>query len=70
MNTYTVFCKEKSGEGTTWIDAVQATSMDLAKLIALERCAKDWSWDQEDIEVIGVAAGDVQILEWDNNEDN
>jgi hypothetical protein len=69
MNTYTVFCREVSNTGTTWIGAVEAESVDEAKLIGANTCA--WCWGQENadgIRVVGIAAGDVQIIDWDDGE--
>lgn len=31
-------------------------------------CAKDWLDDEENVVVIGIAAGDVQVLYWEDME--
>lgn len=71
--TFTVFCRESNNEGTTWIGAVQARDTEEAGDIALEACAAEWSsdgptWSPDDIIVLGVAEGDVKILEWNEPE--
>lgn len=70
MRTFTVFCEDfYSIDGTTWIQAVQATDLDEAKAKALKLCAEAWGWAddtslEDAIVVRGVAEGDVTILEW------
>jgi hypothetical protein len=71
--TFTVFCRESNNEGTTWVGAVQARDIEEAGDIALEACAAEWSsdgptWSPDDIIVLGVAEGDVKILEWNDPE--
>jgi hypothetical protein len=68
-NTYTAFCQETGGNGTTWIASLQADSVEEAKTLAQAKCAEDWQWEQEDIHVLGIAEGDVTILEWDDLND-
>lgn len=69
MSTFTVFCREASGTGTTWISAVEAKSVEEAKTKGHANCVSDWGWDDSpgDVVVIGVAKGDVEIVEWDDN---
>ena len=65
MPEYTVFCIEKSRQGTTWIVAIKADNPDQAWRLGREQCAADWSFkDPSDIHVLGVAEGNIQILEW------
>ena len=66
MKSYTVFCQDVTGEGTIWIDCVQATSLEHAKHVGRTECAEDWGEDIEEIHVIGVAEGDVNILYWED----
>lgn len=66
MKTFTVFCREITGEGTIWISSVEAESVDDAKEIGREECAGDWCYDPEDVHVLGVAEGDVNIIYWDD----
>jgi hypothetical protein len=71
LPTFTVFCRQCNNEGTTWIDTVQAKDMHAAMHAGKIKCANDWgydSWQVNDIAVIGVAQGDIQILMWDDLE--
>lgn len=66
MQKFTVFCQQADGKGTIWIDSFDALEMEDAKRIARATCASDWAAEEEDIHVLGVAAGDVEILEWED----
>ena len=66
MNIYTVFCCHTDSPGEVWIEAIKAESALLAKVIAVERCARDREGFEDDIHVLGVAAGIVEILEWND----
>lgn len=67
MKTYTVFCQNAlEVGGTTWIAAIEADSVDEAKEEALDQCAESWCMSNSDICVLGVAEGDVNILEWND----
>lgn len=66
MAAFTVFCRDADGTGTTWISAIGAPDVETAKTRARNRCAEDWDCDAEDVSVVGVAAGDVTILEWED----
>lgn len=72
MNTYTAFCQEDDGTGTIWIAPVKAESMEAAKEQAVKDCARDWGRDGDDwkdgngIHLLGLAAGDVKIIEWND----
>ena len=71
MNTFTVFIREADGTGTTFITSVEAETIEEAKEQALDECAESWGsgdepWDRDDLHVLGVAEGDVEILEWDD----
>ena len=69
MKSYTVFCRCITGEGATWIDCVQAVSLEHAKLVGRMECAEAWGReDIEEIHVMGVAEGDVNILYWEDQE--
>lgn len=65
---YTVFCREASGEGTIYISSDSGTSAKDAARKVLAECAQAWGMDASDIEVIGIAEGDVNILEWSDDE--
>lgn len=66
---YTVFCQEKSGRGTVWIESFEATDIDDAKALGAAKCSFDWNFDPQGIHVLGVAAGDVEILHWEDLND-
>lgn len=69
MTTYTVFCCSPDGKGTVWIASLEATSVDAARRKGRKRCAEDWSCSIDDVHVLGVAAGDVNILYWSDTHD-
>lgn len=66
--TYTAFFQETTGEGTIWIDTVQAATLEDAKVEARAKCLTDWgdSFAPEDIHCLGIAAGEVNILHWED----
>lgn len=67
---FTVFIRQSNNQGTTYITSSDATNIEDAKTDALAQCMEDWDVEDEDhIVVIGVAEGDVKILEWDDLED-
>lgn len=68
VGTFTVFCRSADNMGTTWIGTVKASSIEEAAGAGREQCAKDWLYDEENVVAIGVAAGDVQILYWEDME--
>jgi hypothetical protein len=71
MKTFTVFIREADGTGTTFITSVEAETIEDAKEQALDECSESWgssgeNWDRDDLHVLGVAEGDIRILEWDD----
>lgn len=66
MEKFTVFIQADDRTGTMWIGSVDAEDIGVAKIKAYEACASDWGCDADDIIVVGVASGDVEILEWDD----
>lgn len=68
MNSYTVFCEAPDDRTTTFITCVQATSVTHAKFVGQSSCAEHWSLPVDDVCVLGVAEGDVNILYWDDQE--
>lgn len=65
MSDYTVFCRQANNEGTTWIGYVEAPSAKKAMKKGLKACSKDWGgYPKNDIHVLGVAIGNVHIIEW------
>lgn len=76
MKMYTVFVQASDGKGTIHIQAYRANNVERAKRLALETVAADWGgsecgFDPDDgsLHVLGVAAGDVTILEWEDLND-
>lgn len=66
---FTVWVAERSEQGTHFVQGFRADTIGDAKRQALEECAACWGYDQEDIMVLGVVAGDVTVLEWNDEED-
>ena len=64
---FTVFTVERErNESTTHITSVRARDIEQAKELAIAETASDWQWSPDDVRVLGVVAGDVDILEWDD----
>ena len=68
MNTYTVFCRNSDGQGTTWIDTVEAESLDEAMQVGREMCANAWNCNVGDVHVLGVATGFENVIYWNDQE--
>lgn len=74
MTRFTVFTREADYTGTTHVSSHDADTIEQAKAAAIKETRDDWGWtDAEgytdaDVVVIGVCAGDVEILEWDDGE--
>jgi hypothetical protein len=66
MKTYTVFIRQSDGRGTTFITSVEATNTGHASSLACAECAGCWKADLADLHVLGIAAGNVDILEWED----
>jgi hypothetical protein len=66
LRTYTAFCQQTNGKGTIWVSTVKAMDGDAAIDVARADCAAEWGFAIEDVHVLGIAAGDVEILLWDN----
>jgi len=64
MATYTAFCQESDGTGTIWIDTVEADSLDEAITEARESCADAWGYESDQVHVLGILEGDVNVLFW------
>ncbi len=74
LKTYSVFIREASDIGTTFITSVEAANAEEAKELALTECCESWGspenpWDRDNLRVLGVLAGDVQVIEWDDLDD-
>lgn len=66
MATYTAFCQNASGEGTIWIDTIEAPDIMTACTIAERAAADDWDCAADEVHCLGLAAGDVEILHWED----
>lgn len=66
MAKFTAFCRHVSGRGTTWIDTVEAADQDAAIIEAEKACASAWDYSVDRVQCIGLAAGDVTILFWED----
>jgi hypothetical protein len=65
---FTVFIKDLVSDGTTWIGHIDTTDVEKAKSEAMRQCAADWDRgeDFDNIDILGVAEGDIRILEWND----
>jgi len=74
-HTFTVYCCQANGQGTTHIDTVESPDLESAILAGRKQCLKDWNGGKtgsltlDDIHCLGVAAGDVTILYWEDQPD-
>ena len=75
VNPFTVFCQQAGGGGTIHIAAVEATDLPSAITAGKNQCIADWSagsgdtanpWNHETVHCLGVAAGDIEILHWED----
>lgn len=73
MDKYTVWVWAPLVEdrGTHYITCVEAQGIPQAKDIALQECHEAWDgcYEPQSLQVLGVAAGDVEILEWKETEE-
>jgi hypothetical protein len=59
--------QQSNGFGTTWIGAVKADTPAAARNAAIIECAAAWgSANPENLKILGVAIGDVHIIDWHN----
>jgi hypothetical protein len=68
-STFTIFCREATGKGTTYVDSAEGATWQEAARTVLDRCATDWDMDSDEINVIGVTEGEVNIIAWDDEPD-
>lgn len=66
MATYTVFCTELNGSGTTWIDRVEADGHEVAAERGRDQCAQDWNCDESAVHVLGVLEGEPRVCFWED----
>lgn len=64
MKKYTVFIRQLNNEGTTFISSYEADGVPEATELAVADCAECWEAAEDDLHVLGVASGDIEILEW------
>uniref|UniRef100_A0A6M3M272 Uncharacterized protein n=1 Tax=viral metagenome TaxID=1070528 RepID=A0A6M3M272_9ZZZZ len=67
---YTAFCQQSDGKGTIWIDTVTASGPMDAIGEARAKCANDWEYDVEDVHCLGLATGNVEIVYWEDLNDD
>ena len=64
-SVFTVWVQHSNGFGTTWIGAVKADTPAAARTAAIHQCAAAWGRaNPENLQVIGIAEGNVAILDW------
>jgi hypothetical protein len=68
VSWFTVWVSDASQHGTHFVQAFQAADIEDAKQQALLECAACWGDAVEELTILGVAEGDVRLLEW--NEDH
>lgn len=73
MQKFTVFIREADGTGTTFITSVEAETIEAAKDQALDECCEAWGsngdpWDRNNLHILGIAEGDIHIIEWDDQD--
>ena len=76
--TFTVFCQETGGSGTNHIASVEAADLEAAVIADKQQCIDDWSarsspdesrWNEETVHCLGIAAGNIEILHWQDQPD-
>jgi len=63
---FTAFCQAKQGHGTIWIESISAYNVEEAIKDAQQACAEAWEYDVENIHVLGIALGNVEIAYWED----
>jgi hypothetical protein len=67
IKAYTVVAREASGRGTVWIRLVAGRGVYDVMRRGAEMCRRDWGFESvDDVKVVGVAAGDVKMLNWED----
>jgi hypothetical protein len=74
MPTFTFWCQQSDGTGTIYIGSLEAPDIEAAKLAAVQECCDEWNsgsgeddeptYTPQNIHLLGIAAGDVEILHW------
>ena len=70
MSSYTGFCQQSNALGTIWIHYFDAKDLDDAIKVAQKLCAEDWDCEEEDVHVLGIARGNVDIIYWEDINEN
>lgn len=67
---WTVFVRDASNTGTTYITCVEAEDVEAAKAEASALCREDWGYNETDkLHILGVIAGNIgDVVEWDDCE--
>jgi len=66
MSSYTGFCQEVNGLGTIWIQSFDAKDREDAAEVAQKLCAEAWDCGEDDVHVLGIARGNVDIIYWED----
>jgi len=72
--TYTVWVQSVDHKGTMHVSSHEADDIEAAKSAALNETASDWKIDldetsiEDELIVVGVAAGDVELIEWNDGD--
>lgn len=67
MNAYTVFVQQSDGTGTIHISSHEARNTEDARKKAIAEVMEDWGEDDANaLHILGVAEGDINILEWED----
>jgi hypothetical protein len=67
MTTFTVWIQQANGRGTTHVSSHDAASEAQAEMAALEETSADWGdWPVDQLRVLGIAKGSVEIVEWND----
>lgn len=65
---YTVFCRDlaDSSTSTMFIEHIEAESPEQAAVLGRALCADAWEYARDDVAVVGVAVGAVEIALWED----
>jgi hypothetical protein len=61
---FTVWVADKHGHGTHFVQAFIAATADEAKAAAIKEACDHWDREPDDVEILGVVEGDVNVIEW------
>lgn len=65
--TFTAWCCQANGKGTINIASFEAADLTAAMETAKLQCMEDWQEENPaNIHLLGIAAGDVEILHWND----